>query len=82
MAELAKYKAMAAEIKTECDKLQAELIAFMETENLESLQGIEHKASYKKVVSNRIDTKALKLDLPEICDKYTKQSESMRFNFS
>lgn len=39
----------------------------------------EHKVVWKSVVSKRIDSKALKADMPSIYDKYAKESESRRF---
>lgn len=49
---------------------------------IDSLTGTEHKASYKAVVSSRIDTTALKKDAPEIAAKYTRTTESRRFTFA
>lgn len=54
---------------------------FMEENGLDSIAGSEHKASYKAVTSSRIDTTALKRDLPEIAAKYTKTTETRRFLF-
>jgi predicted phage-related endonuclease len=50
--------------------------------NLDTLNGDEHRATYKAVTSDRIDTKALKAELPDIAKRYTKSSETMRFNFT
>lgn len=48
----------------------------------ELLTETEYKASYKAVVSSRIDTTALKKDAPEIAAKYTRTTESRRFTFA
>ena len=82
MRELAEMKAMQNEIAAAIDELQAELKEYMQATGKEVLQGNEHKATYKDVTSKRLDTKALKLDLPEVYDKYAKASTSKRFNFS
>lgn len=38
-----------------------------------------HSITWKTVISERLDSKALKADEPELYDKYTKTSESRRF---
>lgn len=48
---------------------------------LDTVTGSEHKASYKKVTSSRLDSAALKKELPEIAAKYTKTTETRRFLF-
>ena len=82
MANLAQLKAMANELQEEIKATADELKAYLEAEGVGVLQGIEHKATWKEVTSSRVDTKALKLDLPEIADKYSKTTTAMRFNFS
>ena len=82
MKELAEMKAMQNEIAAAVDELQNEIKEYMQAAGKEVLQGNEHKATFKEVTSKRLDTMALKLDLPEVYDKYSKASTSMRFNFS
>lgn len=81
MAELAQYTRMAEEIAATVDGLKDALKKHMEENGLDSIAGSEHKASYKAVTSSRIDTTALKRDLPEIAAKYTKTTETRRFLF-
>lgn len=81
MAELAQYTRMAEEIAATVDSLKDILKKHMEENGLDSIAGSEHKASYKAVTSSRIDTTALKRDLPEIAAKYTKTTETRRFLF-
>ncbi len=82
MQELAQYTRLAEETAAIVDGLKDQLKAYMTENNLETLTGDEHKATYKAVTSDRIDTKALKAELPDIAKRYTKTSASMRFNFS
>ena len=82
MKELAEMKAMQNEIAAAVDELTNELKEYMQAAGKEVLQGNEHKATFKEVTSKRLDTKALKLDHPEVYDKYSKASTSMRFTFS
>lgn len=81
MQELAQYTRMAEEIAATVDSLRDILKKHMEENGLDSIAGSEHKASYKAVTSSRIDTTALKRDMPEIAAKYTKTTNTRRFLF-
>ena len=82
MKELAEYIRMSEEIAVNIDALKDTLKQYMRETGVDSLTGTEHKASYKSVVSSRIDTTALKKDAPEIAAKYTRTTETRRFMFS
>ena len=82
MAELAQYTRMAEEIAATVEGLRDILKKYMEENQLETLTGNEHKATYKTVTSSRIDTTALKRNAPDIAEKYTKTTESKRFTFA
>lgn len=82
MGELAQYTRLQEETATIIDGLKDELKNIMRAQNTEVLQGTEHKASYKAVISSRIDTTALKKDAPEIAAKYTRTTKSRRFLFT
>lgn len=82
MAELAQYTRLQEETAAIIDGLKDELKNIMRAQNTEVLQGTEHKASYKAVISSRIDTTALKKDAPEIAAKYTRTTKSRRFTFA
>lgn len=43
--------------------------------------GTEHKATYKAVISSRIDTTALKREQPGVAAQYTRATETRRFTF-
>lgn len=81
MREIAEYSRMAEEIGATLDGLKDSLKKYMDENGLDSIAGNEHKASYKAVTSSRIDTTALKRDMPEIAAKYTKTTETRRFLF-
>ncbi len=81
MKEIAEYTRMAEEIGATLDSLKDSLKKYMDENGLDSIAGNEHKASYKAVTSSRIDTTALKRDMPEIAAKYTKTTETRRFLF-
>ena len=82
MRELAQYTRLQEETAAIIDGLKDELKAIMQERNTDTLTGTEHKASYKAVVSSRIDTTALKKDAPEIAAKYTRTTETRRFTFA
>ena len=82
MAELAQYNRIADETAAIIDGLKDEIKAYMKANNLDTLNGDEHKATYKAVESSRLDTKALKNELPDIAARYTTTSSSMRFTFA
>lgn len=81
MREIAEYTRIAEEVAATLDSLKDILKKHMEENGLDSIAGREHKASYKAVTSSRIDTAALKRELPEIVAKYTKTTETRRFLF-
>ena len=81
MREIAEYSRMAEEIGATLDSLKDSLKKYMDENGLDSIAGNEHKASYKAVTSSRIDTTALKRDMPEIAAKYTKTTNTRRFLF-
>lgn len=81
-AKYAEWRRIAEDAAKAADELKKEIIDFMKSENIDTLSGLEHKATYKAITSNRLDTKALKLDCPAIYDKYTRETKSNRFNFS
>lgn len=82
MAELAQYIRMQEEAAAMVESLKDQLKERMTAAGVESLAGSEHKATYKAVSSSRVDTAALKRDLPEIAARYTKTTTARRFTFA
>jgi predicted phage-related endonuclease len=82
MKELAEYTRMNEEITAHIDGLKDNLKSYMMENGVDTLTGTEHKASYKTVISSRIDTTALKREAPDIAAQYTKTTESRRFTFA
>ena len=81
MKELAEYIRMGEQIAATVAGLKDQLKQIMQEQNTDTLTGTEHKATYKAVTSSRIDTTALKRELPEIAARYSKNSETKRFIF-
>ena len=46
----------------------------------EELRAGEYKITWKSVTSTRLDSKALKAELPELAARFTRQTESRRFS--
>ncbi|MBD5128650.1 MAG: hypothetical protein HDT43_01810 [Ruminococcaceae bacterium] len=69
---------IAAEIETLTDAVKAEM-----TERNTSEMVVDcFKVRWTPVTSSRLDTTALKRELPEIAEHYTKVSESKRFTIN
>lgn len=81
MKELAQYTRIMEEAAATVEGLKDEIKKYMEDHDTDMISGNEHKATYKAVISNRIDTVALKKDLPDIASRYTKTTETKRFTF-
>lgn len=69
---------IAAELETLTDAVKAEM-----TERNTSEMVVDcFKVRWTTVKSSRLDTTAIKKELPEIAERYTKQTESRRFTIS
>ena len=82
MRELAQYTRIMEEAAATVDGLKDEIKRYMDEHNTDILTGNEHKATYKAVISSRIDTASLKKDMPNIAAQYTKTTETKRFTFT
>lgn len=82
MKELAEYIRMQEEAAAMVESLKDQLKERMTSAGGESLAGSEHKATYKAITSSRVDTTALKKELPEIAARYTKTTTARRFTFA
>jgi predicted phage-related endonuclease len=82
MKELAQYKRLQDETAAIIEGLTDQLKEYMTANQLDTLTGDEHKATYKIVTSSRIDTTALKKAMPEVVTAYTKTTETRRFTFA
>ena len=82
MADLAQYIRLQEEAAAMVESLKDQLKARMTAAGVESMAGSEHKATYKAVTSSRVDTAALKKELPEVAARYTKTTTTRRFIFA
>lgn len=82
MRNLAEYIRIQEQAAEQVEALKDQLKERMKAAGVETIQGAEHKAVYKAVSSNRLDTAALKKELPDVAKRYTVTTESMRFTFN
>jgi predicted phage-related endonuclease len=68
-------KAQEKEVKAALELAQTDLICQIQNNEALAIDG-EVVATYKVQVSNRFDSSRLKKDMPELAEKYVKQSES------
>ena len=80
--ELRELKRMADELAGEIEALQDGIKAHMTEQNIDTLTGTDWKITYKTVTSNRLDSTALKKELPDIAARFMKASTSRRFTLA
>lgn len=68
--------------KAEAEALRDAIKQEMLTREVDTLMAGQYIVRYTAVLSQRLDTSALKRALPEICKAYTKQISSRRFTIS
>ena len=62
------------------DEAQAEAEALKDTiGDQDSIQAGEYRITWKAVTSSRIDTSALRKALPDVAERFTKETTSRRF---
>ena len=75
--ELMELKRMKEEIEAEIAAAEDEIKAVMRSE--ETLLAGAFKVDWKTVITSRIDTAALKKVMPEIAERFMKQTTTRRF---
>ena len=76
--ELRELKRMQEELTAEIEAIQDELKAHMDTHGTDTLLGFDWKVTWKPVTSNRLDSTALKKELPDIAARFMKQTSARR----
>ncbi len=80
--QIKELQRMSEELTAELEALKDEVKQTMTEQNTDTLVIDCYKVTWKPVTSNRIDTTAIKRELPEIAERYTKQTETKRFTIS
>lgn len=76
---LRELRRMQDELTAEIEAIQDELKAHMDTHGMDTLLGLDWKVTWKAVTSNRLDSTALKKELPDIAARFMKQTTARRF---
>lgn len=77
--ELKEYKLLKEEAEARIAELEAQLKAEMKAADTDSMTVDEYKLTLTTVTTQRVDTKALKAEQPDIYDAYAKNSTYERF---
>ncbi len=77
--ELRELRRMQDELTAEIEAIQDELKAHMDTHGMDTLLGFDWRITWKPVTSNRLDSTALKKELPDIAARFMKQNTVKRF---
>ena len=76
--ELRQLQALIEEAQAEAEAIKDALKAAMG--DSESIQAGEYKITWKAVTSSRIDTTALRKVLPDVAERFTRETTTRRFS--
>lgn len=77
--ELRELRRMAEELDAEITAIIDALKAHMSAENTDELTGADWRVVWKLVTTSRLDTKALRTALPDIVERFSRESTTRRF---
>lgn len=77
--ELRELRRMADELAAEIESIQDSLKEQMQARGLDTLSGADWKITWKPVMSSRLDSTALKKELPDIAARFMRQTTTRRF---
>lgn len=80
LTELTELRRMADELNAEIEAIQDAIKAHMTEADTDTLTAGTFKVTWKAVTSVRIDTAALRNDLPEVWQEYGKTTTIRRFS--
>lgn len=80
--KLQELEAQQKALEAEAEAIKAELKAELESLQVEELKTKSFLIRWKEVISSRLDNKALKAELPEIFQKYSRQTSCRRFTIA
>lgn len=82
IVELRELENMMEELKAEIETLKDAIKREMDSRGVEELEAGQYIARFTTVVSNRLDTTALKRENNAIYQRYIKQTTSRRFSIA
>ena len=77
--ELRELRRMADELTGEIEAIQDEIKAELAARSVDTLAGTDWRVTWKNVTSNRLDSTALKKEMPEIAARFMKRPTARRF---
>ena len=77
--ELRELRRMADDLAAEIEAVQDSIKSQMDAQGVDTLSGTDWKVTWKPVTSARLDSSALKKELPEIAARFMKQTTTRRF---
>ena len=80
LTELAELRKMAEDLNAEIEAIQDAIKNHMAEADTDTITAGAFKVTWKAVTSTRIDTTALRKDLPEVWQEYGKATTTRRFN--
>ena len=80
--KLRELEAQQKEIEAQAEAIRAELKADLEEKGLDELKTKNFILRWKEIISNRLDSKALKAALPDVYGQFCKASTSRRFTIA
>ena len=77
--EYRELQAMIKELEGQADGLKQAMISEMDSRKVDRLQAGEYEIRWGVYESGRLDTAALRRELPDVADRYTRPTTSTRF---
>lgn len=77
--ELRELRRTQEELAAEIEQIQDELKAHMDANGMDTLFGFDWRITWKPVTSRRLDTTALRKEMPELAERFTKSTTCRRF---
>ena len=78
--KLQAIEAQQKELEAQAEAIRAELKADLEEKGLQELKTKNFIVRWKEIITNRIDSKALKAALPDVYGQFCKATTSRRFS--
>lgn len=67
------------DLEAEIESTKDIIKSYMRDHETDIITGVDYKITWNEVTTRRIDTRALKKELPDIASRYTKESKTRRF---
>ncbi len=80
--ELRRLNKMVESLNGEIEAIQTRIKEEMTTRGVDTLSGDDYRITWKQVLTNRLDSKALKAAMPDLYGRFCKECASKRFVLS